>query len=205
LKKAKAKKFSTKELQSLHNIAKDADITNVNQVWTEDITYIMTKNDGFVYLASVMDNFSKKIISYEVSSVMDTNLVLRVLKKALKVRAIGDKGLIIHSDKGAQYRAKVYKKFCAINHLTPSYTRLLYSCADNASQESFHSLLKKEFLFHREIKDLDDAKLLVFEYIDTFYNTKRIHGSIGYISPDEYEKKLAVFNPDNGRDFLVLL
>lgn len=201
LSRKKAKKFTKNELKDLHNIVKDTEISDINQVWTQDITYIMTKKDGFVYLASVMDHYSKKVISYEVSKVMDTGLVLRVLKKALKIRRIGNGGLIIHSDKGAQYRAKIYKKFLAENHLTPSYTRLLYSCADNASQESFHSLLKKEFLFHKEIQDLDDAKLLVFEYIDTFYNTKRIHGALGYISPDEYEKRLAVFNPSEGLDF----
>lgn len=192
-KKFKAKKRSgltPSAIAELNNFVKDIKVTHKDQVWTEDITYIMTKKQGFVYLASIMDLFTKKVISYEVSKVMDTGLVLRVLDKAYSKRK-PDQNIIVHSDKGAQYRSRQYIDFCNLKNITRSYTRINYSCADNASQESFHASFKKEYLYQKDVLlDLNEAKEAVYEYIDNFYNPKRIHSSIGYLSPDEYEKLL---------------
>lgn len=180
--------MSMKEKSLIKNLIQHLSITHPNQVWTTDITYIKTKNDGWVYLSSIIDLYSRKVISWDVSKKMNTSFVMTTLARAFKIRKPSP-GLIVHSDKGAQYRSHTYRNFLLKHHCQFSYTRLNHSCDDNAHQESFHSLLKKEFLSHKTLLNIDNVKREVFSYIEGFYNTKRIHSSIGYVSPNSFERQ----------------
>lgn len=181
--------FSDYEYLKLKNIAKDTEVSDVNQIWTQDVTYIKLNDGTNAYLASVMDYYSRKVIAYELSRSMTTDLILRVLDTAYKERKPGN-GLILHSDKGAQYRSDKYKDFAMHHRAICSYTRIVFSCADNASQESFHASLKKECLYQMKPKSFEDTEKLIFRYIDGFYNKRRLHSSLGYKSPDNFENEL---------------
>lgn len=154
-----------------------------NTVWCSDITYIWTY-EGFVYLTSIMDLFSRKIIAWTVSKTLETVWVLETIRKARKARGV-ERPKVLHSDRGIQYTCSQYRE--ETKGTTVSYSKKAYPW-DNACIESFHSLLKREWLNWYRIKDYEHAKQLVFEYIETFYNTVRIHSHCGYVSPCEYEK-----------------
>ena len=187
--KYKKTNFKDYEYLKLKNIAKDSDVNNINQVWTQDVTYVKLNDGTNAYLASVMDYYSRKVIAYELSKSMTTDLIVRVLKKAYELRKPKN-GLILHSDKGAQYRSDKYKDFAYNHKAVCSYTRIVFSCADNATQESFHASFKKEFLYQRKPQSFEDTKQLVFRYIDGFYNVRRLHSTLGYKSPDAFERSL---------------
>ncbi len=154
-----------------------------NAVWCTDITYIWTM-DGFVYLTSIMDLYSRKIIAWTLSQTMEVSCVIDTINKA-KARRKTDLPLIIHSDRGSQYVAKEYRK--ATEKMQRSYSKKAFPW-DNACIESFHSLIKREWLHRFKIRDFQQAYRLVFEYLEAFYNTKRIHSHCGYLSPDDFEK-----------------
>ena len=181
--------FKDHEYLRLKNIAKDTNVNDVNQVWTQDVTYIKLSDGSNAYLASVMDYYSRKVIAYELSRNMTTDLILRVLHRAYETRH-PHKGLILHSDKGAQYRSDRYKDFAFHHKARCSYTRIVFSCADNASQESFHASFKKECLYQRKPQSFEDTKALIFRYIEGFYNPRRLHSTLGYRSPDMFERDL---------------
>ena len=153
-------------------------------VWCTDITYIWTY-EGFVYLTSIMDLYSRKIISWVLSDTLETKCVVEAVNKAKKVRNVS-KPLILHSDRGRQYTAKDYAD--ATSGMTLSYSKKAYPW-DNACIESFHSLLKREWINRFKITDYNHAYKLIFKYIEAFYNTVRIHSHCDYVSPNEYEKK----------------
>ncbi len=157
---------------------------NPNVVWVSDITYIWTF-DGFVYLTSIMDLFSRKIISWVLSRTLEASHVVEAVEKAMKTRVV-DKPLIFHNDRGAQY---VSQKFLtATKAMINSYSKKAYPW-DNACIESFHALFKREWLYRFKILNYQHAYRLTFEYIETFYNTVRSHSHCGYLSPDQYEEK----------------
>jgi putative transposase len=153
-------------------------------VWCTDITYIWTY-EGFVYLTSIMDLYSRKIISWVLSSTLESKWVVQAINKAKAKRGINNP-LIIHSDRGIQYTCAAYR--AATKNMIRSYSKKAYPW-DNACIESFHSLIKREWLNRYRILDYKHAEKLVFEYIETFYNTVRIHSHCGYLSPDQYEDK----------------
>lgn len=188
-KKFRYKKTNFKDYAylQLKNFAKDTEVSRLNQIWTQDVTYIKLNDGTNAYLASVMDYYSRKVIAYELCRNMTTDLILRVLSKAYEERK-PKSGLILHSDKGAQYRSDKYKNFAYAHKATCSYTRIVFSCADNASQESFHASLKKECLYQTKPKSFEETKLIIFKYIDGFYNKSRIHSHLGYKSPDDFER-----------------
>lgn len=159
-------------------------VSEPNIVWVTDITYIWTFK-GFVYLTSVMDLFSRKIIAWELTDNLSVKGVIKCILKAKKRRNI-DKPLIIHSDRGKQYVSKEYIKLFNKN-IKRSYSNKANPW-DNACMESFHAIIKREWLSRYRIKNIDHAYQLVFEFIETFYNTIRIHGSLDYASPNQYEK-----------------
>ena len=173
----------------LKNIVKDTNVHDINQVWTQDVTYIKLNDGSNAYLASVIDYYSRRVISYELSKSMTTDLILRVLDSAYRRRR-PKQGIILHSDKGAQYRSDKYKNYAYGHKAICSYTRIVFSCADNAGQESFHASLKKECLYQFKPMTFDDTKKIIFRYIDGFYNVKRLHSKLGYKSPDEFEREL---------------
>ncbi len=155
-------------------------------MWVTDITYIWTRYDKFVYLTSVMDLFSRKIIAWKLTDTLEVICVTECVKKAKQLRKI-DEPLIIHNDRGSHYISKEYLKLFNSN-MTPSYSKK-GDPWDNACIESFHALIKREWLNRYDILNLPHAKSLVFEYIETFYNNHRIHGTLDYISPEAFERQ----------------
>ncbi|MBB2183490.1 IS3 family transposase [Lachnospiraceae bacterium MD1] len=157
-----------------------------NAVWCSDITYIWTY-EGFVYLTSIMDLFSRKIIAWELSTTLEAKWVVETINRAKKARRI-DKPLVMHSDRGIQYTCSAYKE--ATEGLINSYSKKAFPW-DNACIESFHALIKREWINRFKILDYNHAYRLVFEYIEAFYNTVRIHSHCGYLSPNQYEVNYA--------------
>jgi transposase InsO family protein len=188
-KKFRNKKSSlTGEEKSLIiNLIKGLNIKRVNQVWTTDISYIKTKKQGNFYLIAYIDYYSKKVVAWNLATEQNTEQVVDVLKQAVQ-RRTPSPGLIIHSDKGVQMRSNKYRDYLAKNHFVFSYTSLNHSCDENAAHESFHAALKKECIYQKEINKFHDAYLAIYEYIENFYNPIRIHSSIGYMSPNDFEK-----------------
>jgi transposase InsO family protein len=156
--------------------------TEPNAVWCSDITYIWTY-EGFAYLTSIMDLYSRKIIAWELSRTLEAKWVVETINKAKKTRKI-DKPLVMHSDRGIQYTCSAYKE--ATEGFINSYSKKAFPW-DNACIESFHALIKREWLNRFKILDYNHAYRLVFEYIEAFYNTVRIHSHCGYLSPNQYE------------------
>lgn len=154
-----------------------------NTVWCSDITYIWTQ-EGFVYLTSIMDLYSRKIISWKLSESLETKWVAECIEQAKKVRDV-EKPLIFHTDRGIQYVSREYRE--ATDGWVRSYSKKAYPW-DNACIESFHALIKREWLNRFRITDYSHAYRLIFEYIEAFYNTVRIHSYCEYHSPKEYEK-----------------
>lgn len=168
----------------LHNILDEQfNPERPNAVWCTDITYIWTQ-DGFVYLNCVMDLFARKIIAWTLSDTMEVCSVIETINKAKACRDT-DLPLIIHSDRGSQYVSNAWREATVNMQRSYSYTGYPY---DNACIESFHSLIKREWLNRFSIHNYSHAYKLVFEYIEAFYNTVRIHSHCDYLSPDKYEK-----------------
>lgn len=170
---------------TLANILKrDFQPDEPNAAWCTDITYIWTQKEGFVYLTSIMDLYSRKIISWKLSRTMEVKDVLECLEKA-KERRNMEKPVVIHSDRGVQFVSKWYQELTA--GMKRSYSAK-GNPWDNACIESFHSLIKREWLNRKKIIDYQMAYQMVFEYIETFYNTVRIHSHCDYESPNNYER-----------------
>ncbi|MDL2220445.1 IS3 family transposase [Eubacteriales bacterium OttesenSCG-928-N14] len=158
--------------------------TAPNEVWAGDITYIRTKI-GWVYLSAVMDLHNREIIGYAISKSIDTELVKRSLSNALTNRNGGGENTIFHSDRGIQYASKTYQKMLEENGIKGSMSRS--SCPyDNACLESFFSSAKRECILRKEYNTLEEVKRDLFEYIELFYNRRRMHQSLGYMTPVEY-------------------
>lgn len=173
--------FSSK----LHNILNEQfNPAQPDAVWVSDITYIWTF-DGFVYLTSIMDLYSRKIIAWVLGETLEASHVVECIEKAKKIRRIAHP-LIIHTDRGCQYVSDAFRK--ATEGMVNSYSKKAYPW-DNACIESFHALLKREWINRFKIFNYRHAYNLVFEYIETFYNTVRTHSHCGYLSPDQYEKE----------------
>lgn len=173
--------------KELHNILNEQFNPECpNAVWCSDITYIWTM-EGFVYLTSIMDLYSRKIIAWVLSDNMEASCVVDTLQKAKARRRI-DHPLVLHSDRGSQYVSKAYREAAGKFQLSYSHKGYPY---DNACIESFHSLIKREWLRRFRIEDYHHAYRLVFEYIETFYNTVRIHSHCDYMSPDQFERLYA--------------
>ena len=153
-----------------------------NAVWVSDITYIWTF-EGFVYLTSIMDLFSRKIISWVLSETLEASNVVEAVEKA-KIQRNITRPLVFHSDRGCQYVSEIFRNATA--DMINSYSKKAYPW-DNACIESFHALIKREWLNRFKIFNYRHAYKLVFEYIETFYNTVRIHSHCGYLSPNQYE------------------
>jgi transposase InsO family protein len=165
---------------------RDFQTTKINEKWVADITYIHSLKDGWSYLASILDLHTQKIVGYSFSKTMDTSLVLKALDNAITTQK-PDKELIIHSDRGSQYTSREYREAVETAGFKLSYSAK--GCPyDNACIESFHAVLKKECVYLHTFIDHNHAKLVLFQYIEGFYNRKRIHSSISYMTPVEYEK-----------------
>lgn len=156
-----------------------------NQSWVADITYIPT-NEGWLYLASVMDLYSRKIVGWSMNKTMTKELVMEALKMAYH-RQKPEKGVIHHSDRGVQYASNEYQNLLKQYEMIGSMSRK-GNCYDNACIESFHGILKRELVYQTKYKTRIEARKSLFEYIEFFYNSKRIHSTIGYCTPNEFEQ-----------------
>ena len=178
---------SKEKIVERENILKrDFATTKINEKWVGDITYIHTLRDGWTYLASIMDLHSRKIVGYAYGRSMTTELVTNALKNACETQKPGD-DLIFHSDLGTQYTSEAFEKVIKSYHITHSFS-YKGSPYDNACMESFHAILKKEEVNHVQYIDFNAAKFALFQYIEGWYNRKRIHGCLGYKTPQEIEE-----------------
>jgi putative transposase len=162
--------------------------TAPNRVWLADITYIPT-TEGWLYLAAVMDLFSRKIVGWAMHDCMHTKLASSALTMALRVQRPKDR-LIHHSDRGVQYASKTYRDTLSEAKITASMSRKA-DCYDNAPMESFFHTLKTELVYHRKYHTRAEAQRDIFVYIEGFYNRTRLHSAIGYLTPIEMELKAA--------------
>lgn len=155
-----------------------------NRVWVGDITYIPT-DSGWLYLAGVMDLYSRRIVGWAMSERIDTALVLQAWNMAVEHRK-PEPGLIFHSDRGVQYASKDFRAALARRNALPSMSKKA-CCYDNATMESFWSTLKLELVYAREFQTHTEARHAIFKYIEAYYNRKRRHSSINYKSPVDLE------------------
>jgi putative transposase len=158
--------------------------SKMNQAWTSDITYIDT-HQGWLYLAVVMDLYSRKIIGWAMDRFMAVDLVENALKMALSRRKISA-GLLLHSDRGSQYASHKYQALLKQHGIICSMSRK-GNCWDNAPMESFFRSLKVECVYQQSFKQREEAKTEVFSYIEGFYNRQRKHSALNYLSPRDYE------------------
>ena len=164
-----------------------------SEKWVGDITYIYTKETGWTYLAIVMDLFDLKIIGWSYGKNMTSELVISAFEKAKVARGV-TKGMIFHSDLGSQYTSNEYEKILLENNVKHSYSKKGYPY-DNASMESFNAILKKEEVNVNTYTTFIEAKLAIFEFIESWYNNTRIHSTLDYKTPNqkynEYIKNIA--------------
>ena len=158
--------------------------TAPNQLWVADITYIKTQ-ENWLYLAAILDLYSRKIVGWAMSEHIDTGLVLKALNMALLHRSPPAE-LILHSDRGVQYASAEYRRALTQAGLVASMSRKA-NCYDNASMESFWSTLKLELIFRRDFATHAQARSQIFDYIETFYNRRRSHSALNYRSPVDFE------------------
>ena len=183
---------NTKEYPNL--LEQDFFAEKPSQKWVGDITYIYTKETGWTYLAIVMDLFDLKIVGWQYGTNMTDDLVVEAFKKANVNRGLNKDG-IFHSDRGSQYTSNDFENLLEKLEIKHSYSKKGYPY-DNASMESFNAILKKEEVNVNNYETFDEAKLAIFEFIESWYNNQRIHSTIGYITPNEkynnYIAKLAI-------------
>lgn len=162
-------------------------IATTNRVWAGDITYIPTR-EGWLYLSVILDLASRRIVGWSMQATLETSLAVAALQMALVTRCPGG-GLLHHSDRGVQYAAFAYQQLLARHQLVPSMSRRA-NCYDNAVVESFFATLEWELIDKSDWHTRDEARLAIFDYIECWYNPKRRHSSLGYLSPAEYEQQL---------------
>ena len=188
--KYKATTNSKHNLPVAENILnREFDPKSPNHVWASDISYIWTK-EGWLYLGITMDLFSRNIIGWSLKENMKTELALDALKMALSRRKFIP-GLLHHSDRGVQYASKEYQKKLFQNKIICSMSRK-GECYDNAVVESFFHTLKTELVYNTEFQTKQQAREAIFEYIEVFYNRERLHSTLGFMSPYEFEKMKCV-------------
>jgi putative transposase len=166
-------------------VARDFQPSGPNQLWCADMKRIET-GEGVLHLASVLDCFSRRIVGWQMDTVADAPFVAEALRMAVRARRPGD-GVVFHSDRGTQYTALAFGKACRAACVVQSNSRK-GNPYDNAVQESFFATLEKERLRRRTFVTLEQARSSVFEYIEGWYNPRRLHSTLGYRSPDQAER-----------------
>lgn len=157
-----------------------------NQRWVADFTYVAT-GEGWLYVAIILDLFSRKIVGLSMEERMTADLVLKALEQAILHRK-PQAGLIHHSDKGSQYTSQDFQSLLTLYGLIASMSGT-GNCFDNATAESFFHTLKTEHVYFEHYETRHQAKLSIFEYVEIFYNKKRRHSTLGYLPPDMFEKQ----------------
>jgi putative transposase len=169
-------------------LAREFKPTQPNRAWVADITAFSTR-EGWLYLAVVLDLYSRRVIGWSMSAKIDAALVLNALRTAVAARRPGP-GLIVHTDRGSQYACREYRAFVIANQIVPSMSRK-GNCWDNAVAESFFSSLKTELKPERLWSTHSEARSAIFEYIETWYNRTRRHSTNQYLSPIDFESRRA--------------
>lgn len=172
---------------SPNHVNRDFYSNTIDQIYVGDITYIATK-EGWLYLAVVIDIYSRKVVGWSMSHSLHTSLVNDALMMAIK-RRIPDKGLIYHTDRGSQYASYEHKSILEKYHIIQSMSKK-GDCWDNAVAESFFHSLKTELVHHEKFLTRKEANEKIFEYIEIFYNRQRLHSSNSYLSPSDFEEKM---------------
>ncbi len=190
--KAKTKRRFKTTTHSKHNhpvapnhVNQDFKVYKPNQVWVSDITYLWTR-EGWLYLVVIIDLFSRKVVGWSMNHTLGCELVLNAFQQAFW-RNKPPKGLIFHSDRGVQYACKEFRKVIKRYKLIQSMSGA-GNCYDNAVSESFFHTLKTELVYFESYQTRTEAKSSVFEYIEMFYNRIRLHSSLNYCSPEEFER-----------------
>jgi transposase InsO family protein len=165
-----------------------------NQVWASDATGVLT-GQGWLYLVTVLDLFSRRVVGWAMSPSLDAPLVIAALRMAL-IQRRPTKELLLHSDRGSQFASAAYRQVLAQHRLLPSMSRQ-GNCYDNAFIESFCSSLKYELVYHRRFATFAQARNAIFDYIEIFYNRTRLHSSLAYRSPFNFESQLNQINQRN--------
>ncbi len=170
---------------------RDFKMTRLNQAWVSDITYIKT-NTGWLYLTTVIDLYDRQVVGWALSITMHTNkTIIPAWKMAVSKRTI-EEPLIFHSDRGIQYACKEFRNLLKTNSLITQSMSRKGNCWDNAVAESFFKTIKTEMIYHNKFKNQSEAKTAVFEYIEVWYNRKRLHSSLNYKIP--YQMELEFYN-----------
>jgi transposase InsO family protein len=175
---------SNHELEVYLNLARKMKLTGINQLWVADFTYIRLRGE-FVYLALVLDAFSRKVVGWALERTLTARLPLLALERALAARQPSE-GLVHHSDRGVQYASDQYMRVLRAHGILPSMSRPA-NPYDNATCESFIKTLKQEEIYANRYRDLDDLRTHIEEFIDRYYNRLRLHSALGYTTPEEFE------------------
>ncbi len=186
------RRFRVKTTDSKHGhpiapdrLGQDFGASAANEFWVSDITYIPT-DEGWLYLASTMDLFSRRIVGWSMASTLHSTIVIDALCMAIDGRG-ATAGLVHHSDRGVQYASSEFRAVLNAHGFVASMSRK-GNCYDNAAKESFFHTLKTELVNHEHYRTREEARASVFDYIETFYNPRRIHSTLGYLSPVDFER-----------------
>lgn len=163
----------------------DFNVKGPNEIYAGDITYIAL-NEKFLYLSVVIDLFSRRVVGWSINDTLEAKGVIAALEMAF-AREGNNAGVIFHSDRGVQYASSDFRELLDDKKAIPSMSRK-GNCYDNAFAETFFKTIKSELIYRQEFESEKDLRSAIFEYIETWYNRKRLHSSLGYLSPVEYEK-----------------
>jgi putative transposase len=177
---------SAHQLEVYLNLASRMKLTGIDQLWVADITYIRLKGE-FVYLAVILDGFSRKVVGWELDRRLATRLTIAALEQAI-VNRQPPPGVVHHSDRGLQYACGPYVAMLEQHHMVPSMSRPA-NPYDNASCESFIKTLKREEIYANQYNDLEDLRANIEEFVGQYYNRQRLHSALGYRSPQEFEQQ----------------
>ena len=171
------------------NLARELVLTGVDQLWVADLTYIRLREE-FVFLAVILDAYSRRVIGWELDRSLEDDLTLGALRMALACRSAGP-GLVHHSDRGIQYASRDYTNLLKANQIAISMSRKANPW-DNATCESFMKTLKYEEVYRNEYRNLTEARAGIGVFLETVYNQKRLHSALGYLPPAAFEAQLAM-------------
>ena len=183
---------SRHEFEVYLNLARRMKLSGINQLWVADITYVRLRTE-FVYLAVILDAFSRKVVGWVLDRTLKSELSIAALQMALAQRRPGP-GLVHHSDRGIQYACDHYQAILQAHHILPSMSRPAYPY-DNASCESFMKTLKQEEIYAQHYQDLEQLRDNIQAFIEQYYNRQRLHSALGYRSPEEFERDSQAGSP----------
>ena len=184
------------------NLARYLVLTGVDQLWVADITYIRLQ-DEFVFLAVILDAYSRRVIGWALDRTLEEELTLGALRMALARRVV-EPGLVHHSDRGSQYASSDYTDLLKDHGITISMSRK-GNPWDNAACESFMKTLKYEEVHRNEYQDLAEARTSIHDFLEKVYNQKRLHSALGYVPPAEFEANLAAQNSQDAASRQIAL